>query len=357
MGLHLVTGFPGFLGARLLPRLLELAPGDRVVCLVQPKFAAFAKSEVARLEAAHPHVRGRMELAEGDIVAADLGLRDATLKDRVSGAFHLAAVYDLAVGRDLAVKVNLEGTRNVLHFLASCRQLERHHYISTCYVSGDHKGVFRETDLELGQGFKNFYEETKYLAEVEVARSGLPTTVYRPGIVVGDSRTGETAKFDGPYFVMTAMERLPSPGVFLRVGSGRSPAGIVPVDYVIEGIARLATSAVSRGKTYQLTDPEPLTAFELSKVVAAALGRSFVYLPVPVGFARALFQPKFVQRLLGLPLQSLDYFDHDCAYDTTQAVTDLGAMGVRCPRFADYAGTLVAFYRKERDRVRRTAMV
>jgi thioester reductase-like protein len=357
MGLHLVTGFPGFLGARLLPRLLELRPDDRVVCLVQAKFADFAKKEVARLEELHPHVRGRMDLVEGDIVAEGLGLRDARLKKKITGAFHLAAVYDLAVGRDFAFKVNVLGTRHVLHFLADCAHLERHHYVSTCYVSGDHRGTFKETDLELGQGFKNFYEETKYLAEVEVAKSGLPTTVYRPGIVVGDSRTGETAKFDGPYFVMTAMERLPSPGVFLRLGDGKAPAGLVPVDYVIEALARLATSKVSLGKTYQLTDPEPLTAFEVSQAVAKALGRTFVYLPMPTLLARPLFQPKFVQDLLGLPLQALDYFDHDCRYDTTQAVKDLGPMGVRCPRFSDYVGTLVAFYRKERDRVRRTAMV
>ena len=145
-------------------------------------------------------------------------------------------MYDLAVTREIGMKVNVEGTRHVVRFLAECKRLERLHYVSTCYVSGTATGVFRESDLDLGQSFKNHYEETKFLAEVEVAKSGLPITVYRPSIVVGDSRTGETGKFDGPYFTLTAMEKLPSPGVFIKIGSGRNPANVVPVDFVTEAL-------------------------------------------------------------------------------------------------------------------------
>jgi nucleoside-diphosphate-sugar epimerase len=109
-------------------------------------------------------------------------------------------------------RVNVDGTRNLLEFAGARERFERLQYVSTAYVSGRTRGVFRETDLDVGQGFKNHYEETKFLAEVEVVRSKLPATIYRPGVVVGDSRTGETAKFDGPYAVLRMMERLPSPG-------------------------------------------------------------------------------------------------------------------------------------------------
>src|SRR5205823_10114808 len=129
------------------------------------------------------------------------------LEASLTSAHHLAAVYDLAVTRALGMKVNVEGTRNVVAFLSGCRRLERLHYVSTCYVSGTATGVFRERDLDVGQRFKNHYEETKFLAEVEVTRSGLPVTVYRPSIVVGDSRTCVTGKFDGSFFTLSAMQR------------------------------------------------------------------------------------------------------------------------------------------------------
>jgi thioester reductase-like protein len=356
----LFTGFPGFLGARLLPRLLELAPRWHLRCLVQDRFLAQAREEIAAIERAHRHTRGRMGLVVGDITRADLGLERAearALARRLEGAFHLAAVYDLAVPRETGVRINVDGTRHVLRLLQHAPRLERLHYVSTAYVSGRAKGIYRETDLDVGQSFKNFYEETKFLAEVEVARSGLPATVYRPSIVVGDSRTGETAKFDGPYFVLSAMERLPSPGVFPRIGAGTSPVDLAPVDFVIEAMARLATVASSRGQTYHLTDPAPPTALEIARALARALGKRFAYVPVPMAVARAAFTPAAVQRFFGMPVQSIDYFDHPCRHDSTQAQRDLDPMGVRCAPFAEYADRLVRFYLERKNDVRRSAMI
>jgi thioester reductase-like protein len=356
----LFTGFPGFIGARLLPRLLELAPGTRFDCLVQERFLGLARDQIAALEAAHPHTRGRLGMVEGDITAAGLGLSSSDaqrLTRDVAAAWHLAAVYDLAVSREVGHRINVEGTRNVLAFAAGCRRFERLHYVSTAYVSGRASPVFRETDLDVGQACKNHYEETKFLAEVEVVYSGLPATTYHPAIVVGDSRTGETGKFDGPYFILNAMERLPSPGVFMRIGSGVQPANLVPVDFVVEALARLGTSERSFGRTYHLTDPDPLSVVAVGRLLADALGKSFVFAPVPGFVARALFTPKLVQRFFGVPVEVLDYFEHDCRYDTTQASQDLGALGVECPRFGDYAGRLVEFYRAHRGDVRRTAMI
>ena len=354
----LFTGFPGFIGERLLPRLLERRPRAVFVCLVQPAFAAAAERSVAQIEDRHPHARGRIRLAAGDITLPDLGLggSDALARSLV-GAYHLAAVYDLAVTREVGMRVNVEGTRNVLRFLAGVPRLERLHYVSTAYVSGRATGVFRETDLDVGQGFKNFYEETKFLAEVEVARSGLPCAVYRPAIVVGDSRTGETAKFDGPYFTLAAMEKVPSPGVFIKIGRGRNPANLVPVDFVIDAMVALSSGPAAGSATYHLTDPAPTAVGEVARLLAREMGKSFAFVPVPLAVARALFRPAGVQRYFGMPVQTLDYFDHPCRYDTARATAALAAAGVRCPPFPSYVREMVAFYRARRDGVRRAAMV
>ena len=149
----------------------------------------------------------------GDLTEPGLGLADGRrLAADVTEIWHLAAVYDLGVPRDVGMRVNVEGTRNVLRFAEGCPDLRRHHYVSTCYVSGRHCGPFHESDLDVGQAFNNFYEETKFLAEVRWPRpghGGMPTSVYRPAIVVGDSRTGDTQKFDGPYFLLQWLLRQP----------------------------------------------------------------------------------------------------------------------------------------------------
>jgi thioester reductase-like protein len=355
----LFTGFPGFIGARLLPRLMQLRPEWSFRCLVQEKFLDKARQDLAALEAAHAHAKGRATLVVGDIAEPRLGLASAevrSLQRELVAAFHLAAVYDLAVTRELGQRINVLGTRNVLEFLGEARRLERLHYVSTAYVSGTAVGVFRENELDVGQRFKNFYEETKFLAEVAVVASRLPRTVYRPGIVVGDSRTGETSKFDGPYFVLSAMRKVPSPGVFLRVGLGKNPINLVPVDFVLEALAQLSCSASGLGKTYHLTDPDPLSVGEIEELFAKALGKSFVYVPVPMAAAKLALAPRALQRFLGMPVQTVDYFDHPCRYDATDASADLAPLGVHCPRMADYLQKLVAFYLAHADTVRKTAM-
>jgi thioester reductase-like protein len=359
-GLLLLTGFPGFLGARLLPRLAQLVPQWRAACLVQPRFAEAARKELERLTLSAPWLEGRVELLPGDLTTPGLGIETgaaARLRGELVAAFHLAAVYDLAVERELAHRVNVLGTRHLLELLAQAPRFERLHHVSTAYVSGLARGHFGEADLDVGQGFKNHYEETKFLSEVAVVESGLPASIYRPGVVVGDSTSGETAKFDGPYFVMRAMERLPSPGLFLRVGDGKGAANVVPSDYVIEGMARLAAAAPGPGATWHLTDPEPPTIQQTAELIAAALGRRFAYVPVPLGLARLLLSPRPVQGWLGMPVQALDYFDPPCRYDASRTVAELARQGLRCPRFADYVGNLVRFYREHREGVRRTAMV
>src|SRR5262249_37396248 len=173
-----------------------------------------------------------------------------------------------------------------------------------------------------------------------------------------DSKTGETGKFDGPYFVLRAMERLPSPGVFMRLGlGGNGTVNIVPVDFVVDALTALSGMPGSLGKTYHLTDPHPHSAVEIPRMFPSAIGKRFASAPVPTPLARVLFSPKPVQSFFGMPRQALDYSDAPVRHDATQATADLAALGIACPRLPDYVPVLVNFYRARMDEIRRGALV
>ena len=350
-----LTGVPGFLGTRLLRRLGRRHPGQRFALLIQPKFRAKAEKKRHDLGLA-----GRTELFEGDITAGPgLGLAEAQrqrLAGLVTRAYHLAAVYDLAATREVARAVNVEGTRHVLDFLEACERLDVFAYVSTAYVSGKRTGRVREDELRHDAGFKNHYERTKYEAEVLVQerRGRIPTVIYRPGIVVGDSATGETEKFDGPYFLLKVLRRLPPYTLMTRVGAGDKPVSVVPVDFVTEAMAAL-TEPARAGQTFHLTAPDPLTAHEMISLFLRLLGKRAVFVPVPQAVARTLVQTP-MGLLLGLSPQLVDYFDVPVYYDRRRAEAALAEEGIRCPRFAEYAPQMVGFLEEHERDVRAEAM-
>jgi thioester reductase-like protein len=353
---YLVTGFPGFLGSRLLPRILGRSPGSRATCLVQPKFEALAKERVAALETRDPALAGRIDLVAGDLTLPGLGMGDGTsLAAHTREIWHLAAVYDLGVPRAVGMRVNVEGTRNVLRYAESCPDLRRHHYVSTCYVSGRHCGPFHERDLDVGQHFNNFYEETKFLAEVEVAEAragGLPTTVYRPAIVVGDSRTGDTQKFDGPYFLLQWLVRQPKGWAIVPLVGDPTMVrfNMVPSDFVVEAIDHLSGLEASAGRTYQLADPRPLTVDGLLTEMLRAVDRRGVRVPLPRRLTTwALDHVDALERFVGIPASAVEYFVHPTHYDTAATDHDLAGSGIACPPVADYLPTLVDFMTAHRD--------
>ena len=343
------TGFPGFLGSELVPRVLGRSADDVALCLVQPKFAALARQRIQEIEARDPRLAGRVRLVEGDITRAGLGLTDAAAIARdVSEVYHLAAVYDLSVPRSVGMKVNVDGTRHVLDFAETCSGLRRFQYVSTCYVSGRYAGIFRESDLVKGQKFNNYYEETKFLAEVEVQermKNGLPATVYRPSVVVGDSHTGATQKYDGPYVAIRWLLRQPGVAIMPVVGdTTRTRLILVPRDFVIDALAYLSGLPAAVGKVYQLADPHPLTVDEILTAIAKATGRVVVRVPLPLGLAKAAINwVPGVYRLMQIPSSSIDYFVHPTFYDTTNVLTDLAGSGLEVPPLRSYIPTLVAF--------------
>jgi thioester reductase-like protein len=351
----LLTGFPGFLGSELLPRLLARSADLEVVCLVQRRFAGLARSRVAALELAEPSARGRTRLVEGDIILPDLGLgrQRSALAARVEEVYHLAAVYDLAVRQDVAEHVNVNGTLHVLDFAEACGRLGRLHHVSTCYVSGRHAGIFAETDLEKGQAFNNAYEETKYRAELAVRermRSGLPATVYRPAIVAGDSRTGATQKLDGPYFLIRLLLRQPRLAVVPVIGDPEAARlNLVPRDFVVDAIVHLSVLPHAIGRTYQLADPDPPTVDRALEEMARAAGRRVVRVPVSRGVAKAAIRSvPGLRALLGFPAEAVDYFDHPTHYAVENAREDLQGTGIGLPPFEAWMERLVAFTRAQR---------
>ena len=351
MSIVFFTGFPGFLGSELLPGVLERSPDCRALCLIQSRFMGQARTRLERIEETHPDLRDRIELAVGDITEPDLGLDSISrLKEQTSEVFHLAAVYDLSVPRDVGMQVNVAGTRNVLDFAEGVRRLHRLHYVSTCYVSGRHAGIFSEDDLEKGQSFNNCYEETKYLAEVEVRermRGGLPATVYRPSIVVGDSRTGATQKYDGPYFAIRWLLRQPYIAMLPVVGRPSvTRVNLVPQNFVVDAISYLSGLDVSTGKVYHLADPEPSTVSELIKLVGRAARRKVVRIPLPCVAAKfAIDHVPGVYRLMQIPSSAIDYFAHPTLYACANTLADLKGSGLRVPALPTYIDRLVDFVR------------
>jgi thioester reductase-like protein len=341
-----LTGFPGFIAERLVEKLA--GPEDQFFLLVQPDFVEKATAAVERIAEATNTPLENFALIEGDITLENLGLEEedlAVLREETTDVFHLAAVYDLAVERDLAFRVNLDGTRNVNEFCKSLPHLQRYNYISTCYVAGKRTGRILETELEHQAGFRNFYEETKYLAEreVEALKTTLPVTIYRPSVVVGDSKTGETAKYDGIYYLIHYLRKNPALLRFVNVGNKNVRLNLVPVDFVVEAIAALSRDEAAVGKTIAIADPAPLTTSELFDAIAEKMsGKRSVISPPPALVQKSLMLPPS-PGLTGLPHSGVPYFFIEQAYDTSAADELLGPKGIRCPSFREYVGNLLKF--------------
>jgi thioester reductase-like protein len=341
----LLTGFPGFIGRRLARRLLAADSDLRLVALVEPRMLEAARTVANTLDVE------RIEIVPGDITDARLGL-DAGDYERLAAeigtVFHLAAIYNLAVPATVAQSVNVEGTANVLTFCQHAENLQRLAYVSTAYVAGKRTGVVYEHELAMGQGFKNHYEATKFQAEVWVQdlMEEIPTTILRPAIVVGDSETGETEKFDGPYYFLRTISRARK--FHLRAAQfGRASAAfnVVPVDYIVQAIAAAAADPATAGEVLHLVDPEPLSTAQLVDV----LSREYAGVPprgnIPPAVADAALRLPFVRQMLGgTPRESVIYMNHPVVYDARRAVELLAPHGLVPPRFADYVGPVVRFF-------------
>ncbi|MEP7076485.1 MAG: SDR family oxidoreductase [Acidobacteriota bacterium] len=344
-----LTGFPGFIAAKLVERLAR--EEAQFFLLVQRQFVGKATAEIEGISARTGTPIENFALVEGDIAFKNLGISDedlATLRSETTDIFHLAAVYDLAVEKTLAHRVNFEGTRNINDFARSVQNLRLYNYISTCYVAGKRKGLVLETDLSDEAGFRNCYEETKYLAEkaVEDLKEELPITIFRPSVVVGDSRTGETAKYDGIYSLIQYLQKAPGLLRFVNVGNTNVRLNLVPVDFVVAGIAALAEDENAVGKTIALADPDPLTTAALFDAIAEKLtGKRSATMP-PSKLVEWLLNLPLSPPLTGLPHAGVPYFFIEQVYDTSIADRLLAKYRINCPNFKDYVENLLEFVKK-----------
>ena len=339
-----MTGGGGFIGRQILARVLDCGDSDVILLehgLFCQRLNAFLDSRYS-----DPAKRARVRVFEGDITQPNLGLAPESLdelRQRTTHAIHLAALYNLSIPRDVAVQVNVEGTRNVLDVLAAMTQLKAFAHTSTLAIAGDSKGVFSEDDFDRGQTFKNFYEETKYLSEKLVRErwDSIPSMVLRPPVVVGDSKTGEIDKIDGPYYLLTMISRRLH---YCMPDTKQTKCHIGPVDYVADAFLALLHDPSALGQAFLLTDPSPVTYREFMDLACERMGRMKPLLWLPPAWVQPFAKTSIFQKLAGLPFEAFQYADFPVEYVTSRTVAALARHGVSCPRVPSYIDVMIRYF-------------
>ena len=351
MGIHLMTGFPGFIASQLVRQLLKDGVTNQIFAVVLATEMDKARQDIQAIEAQFPNCK--IELLEGDITLPNLGIDNAELeliRPRMNVFWHLAAIYDLAVPRDVAWKVNVHGTDLVNEFVATLPNLHRYMYFSTAFVAGRRTGIISEHELVKPLSFKNYYEETKYEAEllVDDLKKVIPLTIIRPGIVQGHSETGETAKFDGPYFLLNMIDTLKGLPFLPFVGRKTSKLNVVPIDYVTKACSYLCTSPSAQGKTLHITDPSPYTVYEIYDAMVKEMTTKRTFGRLPVFLTRSLLSKMSIRQKLGVEYETLEYLTWQATFDCTDAQQILSEVGISCPDFLATLPKMVAFYNEHK---------
>lgn len=347
-----ITGFPGFLASDLLKQLMHDHHEEigRVYLLVLDKEQSNAEERLSAVIEQQGWAQDIFVIIPGDITKPDLGL--VWQPEEITHVFHLAAIYDLAVPKELAEHVNVHGTNCVNHWVSTLPNLKRYVYFSTAYVSGEREGRIYESELNKGQTFRNHYERTKYEAEqlVDQLKASVPLTIIRPAVVKGHAKTGETIKFDGLYMMLNFYEALQHLPVIPYLKEGPPPEGnFIPSDYLLQATSYLSMHPVGEGKTYHLTDPAPLNMMELQRLLMEHyLGRTPKGV-LPVALARKSLHLKPVRKWLGVEVEALDYFIYQSSYDASHTLRDLEGSGIYCPSIETTISSMVSFYRKYKD--------
>ncbi|GAB4302030.1 MAG: hypothetical protein Kow0090_17560 [Myxococcota bacterium] len=341
-----VTGYPSLVTRRLVYELLARERECTVTALVREKFVAEAKTYISKYLS--PDMQKRLSVVTGDIVNMHLGLSSdeyTLLIENTTDVYHLATISYRGVDEKTMRLVNVYGTRNMLEFADDCRNLSRFNYFSTCFVSGDRVGVIREEELDSGQRFRNAFERTKYEAELLVRHHSnkTPISIYRPSIVIGDSRTGEIDRFSEPYYIAIAMIGSPIRTPLPLVGDGSAPLNIVPADYVVRAMHKLSQIPETVGKTFHLADSNPLSVRQVYEIIALKMGKKLPLYHIPRRIAKLAFRLPGLEKYFPSPLRAIDYIDHLAIYSTTNTMKFLMGTGIICPSFEEYVDNLIGF--------------
>ena len=351
------TGYPGFIGRRIVREILQRYENPKIVLLIQRKFATAAEKALIELKEVEPKAVSAVSTVFGDLTEPNLGLSEAEfrkLADSLSEVWHLAAAYDLAMTEAVGFRINVEGTGRVLDLCHRAKHFEKLVYMSTCYVSGTREGLILEEDFDLGQSFHNHYEATKFEAEVLVRENmdKIPTIILRPAIVIGESDTGETDKFDGFYYLVRSYVQLAEKftafrGVRLPVaGRPDVPMNFVPVDFVAKAAVIIGQNTANIGGTFHLADPNPMSFQEVASVVSGELGLGDPIFVVPEPVVRFVGKLPLLSDWVGVPAQIIPFLYNKDVFETRNMRRALEADGTACPSLREYLPRVVEFVRK-----------
>ena len=358
---YFVTGATGFIGKQLLPLLL--ARGGEVGVLVRHGSGARFAALRDRLGPAGE----RLRLVTGDIGHEGLGVSDADRELlRGAGVFHLAAVYDLRASEEDSERANVTGTRHAVEF-ANRIEARCFHLVSSIAVAGHYEGEFTESMFDEGQELDHPYYRTKFESEKIVREEAqVPWRVYRPGIVIGSSETGEADRTDGPYYAFKLIQQLRDafPQWTPFIGPEGGPLNLVPVDFVARAIDHIAHQDGLDGKAFHVVDPDPLSLGDaINTFCRAAHAPEFALRfdrrmarMLPRGALSVVGQLPAVRRItdrvldrLGVPEAALQYIDNRATFTSAEADAALAGSGIVCPRLHEYAWKVWDYWERHLD--------
>ena len=361
---YFITGATGFIGKRLVGKLLE-RDDARIFFLVR-------QHDPERLQALYDYWGcddSQVTPVVGDLTQDLLGVSAADrrkLGKKTTHFFHAAAVYDLSADAESQLKVNVEGTRQAVRF-AEAIGAKHFHLFSSIAAAGMYEGVFREDMFEQAEGLDHPYFKTKHDSEGIVrAECKIPWRVYRPAIVVGDSRTGEMDKIDGPYYffkLIQKMRRLLPPWVpSIGIEGGR--INLVPVDFVVAAVDHIAHLKGEDGRCFHLVDPRPRRVGDVLNIFARA-GHA-PQMSVRINAALLGFIPKYMRKgllaltpvrrvrnvlmkELGLPDDILSFVNYPTRFDSRETERALKGTRIAVPPLEDYAWRLWDYWERHLD--------
>jgi NAD(P)-dependent dehydrogenase (short-subunit alcohol dehydrogenase family) len=361
---YFVTGATGFIGRNLVQRLLRRE--GTVYALVR----AGSRGRLEELRTAWGPDGARVVPISGDLSLPGLGVSEEdllTLRGEVAHCFHLAAIYDMTAGAEAQEIANVEGTRHAVE-LAGAIDAGCFHQISSIATAGLYRGEWREDMFEEAERLDTHpYFRTKHESERVVREEcHRPWRVYRPGIVVGDSRSGEIDKIDGPYYFFKLLQRARKllPGWLPAVGVEGGEINIVPVDFVADAIDHIAHQPGLDGQAFHLTDPAPKRAGEVINLFARAADAPQAVLRLEPGVTEPatslvrtglrFFPP--AKRLmkaglgeLGIPAGVLNYVSYPTHFDSSNAEAALEGSGISVPALDSYADRLWDYWERNLD--------
>jgi NAD(P)-dependent dehydrogenase (short-subunit alcohol dehydrogenase family) len=362
---YFVTGATGFIGKRLVKTLLARR-GAVVHFLVRPG----SEGKIAGLLDYWGVSKARAIAVSGDLTAKKLGVSaDAIkgMKGQIDAVYHLAAVYDLSADEESQVRVNIEGTRNMVEF-AKAIDAGHVHHVSSIAAAGLYEGVFREDMFEEAEGLDHPYFMTKHESEKIVRKEcKVPWTVYRPALVVGDSTTGQMDKIDGPYYFFKVIQRMRQilPPWMPSVGIEGGRINIVPVDFVVACIDHISHAKVElKGKCFHLVDPDGYRVGDVldifSKAAHAPKMNLFInaallgFIPKSVKKGMMALAPvrrikNAVMKDLGVPDDMFTFINFPTRYDRRELDAVLKGSGIECPNLKDYAWVLWDYWERHLD--------